>query len=114
MTTLTVDRRRTPKHGATPARLTPRGRIVFLAVTVALMFAALVIWGPRSAAVPIGTKPEPTRMVALQPGESLWDVAKQVAPHTDPRVTIERILSINALPDAGDLQIGQLLTVPLR
>jgi hypothetical protein len=114
MSTLTAEPLRTRKPRRTPARLTPRGRMVFLAVTVAVMFAALVMWGPRSAAVPIGTRLEPTRVVTVQAGESLWDIARQVAPHTDPRVTIERIVSINALPDAGDLRIGQSLTVPVR
>jgi len=94
-----------------PLRLTRRGRLLaVLALTVALF--TLVSLGRvvadaglqhRHAAV--------TRTWVVQPGQSLWTIASAVAPGTDPRDTVARIVELNHLPGAG-VTVGQALQVP--
>lgn len=96
---------------ASGARLTRRGRLVALAVLVALLFAAFSFGRSGSQAA---TSPEPRPAVVqttVQPGESLWTVAKRVAPESDPRQTVEQLRRMNDLRGSG-LQAGQQLLLP--
>ena len=52
-----------------------------------------------------------TRTVTVHPGETLWQIALQVAPKDDPRDTIDRIRDLNSL-DTTVVQAGQRLIVP--
>ncbi|MFL6288907.1 MAG: LysM peptidoglycan-binding domain-containing protein [Actinomycetes bacterium] len=47
----------------------------------------------------------------VQPGETLWSIAEKVAPNTDPRETVARIVAMNDLPDAA-VAVGQEIYVP--
>ncbi|MFZ2014906.1 MAG: LysM peptidoglycan-binding domain-containing protein, partial [Nocardioides sp.] len=59
-----------------------------------------------------GDQPEPTRVVTVQPGQTLWDVASAVTPSGgDVRSTMSHLEAINHLDSAG-LQVGQHLRVP--
>lgn len=44
-------------------------------------------------------------------GETLWSIARQVAPGQDPRRTVEILRQVNGLRSAV-LQVGQRLTIP--
>jgi nucleoid-associated protein YgaU len=72
---------------ASPVRLTRRGRRL------------------------LRTTSSATASVIVQPGDTLWSVAKSVAPQDDPRATIERIATLNNL-DTRVLSPGQTLVVP--
>jgi len=50
--------------------------------------------------------------VVVAPGQTLWDIANEVAPDEDPRIVISEILDLNALTDAGSIRVGQPLYVP--
>ena len=52
-----------------------------------------------------------TQFVTVQPGQTLWQIAKQVAPGDDPRDTVDRIRSLNGL-DTTTVLPGQRLVVP--
>ena len=43
---------------------------------IVLAMAALTFVAARSAAVPVGTKLEPTHQVVVQPGQTLWEIAE--------------------------------------
>jgi Tfp pilus assembly protein FimV len=47
--------------------------------------------------------------VVVQPGDTLWTIAAEVAPDVDVRVTVDRLVERN-----GDtaLQVGQVLEIP--
>jgi nucleoid-associated protein YgaU len=45
------------------------------------------------------------------PGETLWGIARQVAPQEDPRDVVARIVEFNALQSAS-VQAGQRLALP--
>lgn len=101
--------------GQPGVRLTRRGRIV-VGVLVSVPFAAILMVmgslsadagtaGPASGAGPV------TGIVVVQPGESLWQIARQVAPQADPRATLTAIRELNGL--GSDVVVpGQALVVP--
>jgi len=55
-------------------------------------------------------QPEPTRVVTVQPGQTLWDIASGVS-RGDVRSTMAHLEAINHL-DSTTLQVGQHLRVP--
>jgi len=93
-------------------QLTRRGRVV-VGVLVSLPFAALVVVnGSVAADAGTGTAgATATGVVVVQPGESLWQIASQVAPHADPRATLELIREVNGL-GTDTVVPGQSLIVP--
>jgi len=102
-------------HAATPVspiRLTRRGQLVALMLLAAMAFAVLTLVGPDSSAVPSNARLEQVRTVQVQPGQTLWDIARQVAPDQDPRAVVDAIVDLNALTDPGSLQVGQRLGIP--
>lgn len=105
-----------PTAPSTPrrARLTPRGRFV---VGVVVMVAALALVGllasrPTGVA---GGRPEPAarQTIVVQPGQTLWSIAKDLAPGRDARETVYEIRQINGL-DSAVVRSGQILVLPAR
>lgn len=99
-------RRRRPVH------LTGRGRFLVLLTLVALLLGAFL--SGRSASHASGSpEPQPTlTQVTVQPGDTLWSIARHVAPRRDPREVVEHLQRLNGLPGGG-LQAGQQLLLPL-
>jgi nucleoid-associated protein YgaU len=91
-------------------RLTRRGRCVAVFVITLLALATFSIGRTAVGASPSSAGPALTQ-VTVQPGDTLWAIAKRVAPGDDPRDTIHRILEINGLHDSA-VQAGQRLGVP--
>jgi len=91
-------------------RLTLRGRVVLLAVLVVLLFAALSSLRTVTQAGTSNTGPA-TRTITVHVGQTLWQIAEQVAPRDDPRDVVDRIRELNALNTAV-VQAGQRLIVP--
>jgi hypothetical protein len=98
-----------------PLRLTRRGRIV-VAVMAALLVAglSLAVAGAAQAtshsASQRGTGSDLVRVV-VRPGQSLWSVAENADPNSDPRLVIQQIAQLNALT-SDTLIPGQRLWVP--
>ena len=93
-------------------RLTRRGRLVVVALFLATLFAGGVLFGStstRATAEPGVAKDY--QYLVVQPGQTLWGIAKQVAPGDDPRATIEAIRRLNGLPDTG-VEAGQRIALP--
>jgi hypothetical protein len=95
-----------------PVRMTSRGRIVFVLalVLVAFLAVSLLRTGTQAGAGTASTG-SATRTVTVHTGETLWQIALQVAPSVDPRDTIDRIRDLNSL-DTTVVQAGQRLIVP--
>lgn len=51
--------------------------------------------------------------IVVQPGDTLWSIAKAQAPEIDPRDVIGEILELNGLSSA-QIFPGQVLSVPLK
>jgi hypothetical protein len=107
-----------PFHAVAPAQtpgvqLTRRGRLVILialvGLGVGLMLALTGVFGAATA----GSSPTrpATRTIVVQPGQTLWSIAQQVAPNADRRDTIARIVELNALPNSS-VSAGARIAVP--
>ena len=99
---------RPPRGGV---RLTRRGRLVLLALLLALtgLVGVLLAASTGEAASPAG--PAPT--VVVQPGDTLWSIAARYAPGPDPFGTIEQIRQMNRL-DGYTVHAGETLVLPSR
>ena len=101
-------------HPGTPGglRLTRRGRTVVLLLLVGLLLAAFSLGRVGSQAAPRSARhAAPLAQTVVHPGETLWAVARRVAPHADPRNTVLRLQQVNHL-DGGAVRAGQLLLLP--
>jgi LysM domain len=63
---------------------------------------------PTSAAAP-GAAGVAAPTVVVQPGDTLWSIAAEVAPGTDVRVTVDRLVALNG---SSPIVAGQELVVP--
>lgn len=92
-------------------RLTRRGRLVLFLALVAVAVAVFTfLAGPAESTGT--THHPPVDTVVVEPGQTLWGIASDVAPNEDPRIVIHEILDLNALTDAGSIRAGQPLYVP--
>lgn len=97
-------------------RLTRRGRIVFgmfgTLVVAALLALAAALGAPQAqASAEAGG--EEFGYVVIAPDSSLWNVAAELDPSSDPRDLISEIVRLNQLEGSG-VQAGQPVAVPLR
>ncbi|MCU1624445.1 MAG: LysM peptidoglycan-binding protein [Frankiales bacterium] len=92
--------------------LTRRGRLVIVALLAMLLFLAFLVGrtGVSSASTD-SAAPVAYTQTTVQPGETLWAVAKRVAPHHDPRALVDEIRDLNHLASGG-LRVGQQLLLP--
>lgn len=108
----------TPAEGRTLAdrlglaglRLTRRGRVVLVLLAM-LLLAPMVTWGATAVASSPG-EPTEVRVHAVQPGETLWGFAQEVArPGEDVRHAVGRLQELNEM-STGTLRVGELLLLP--
>jgi Tfp pilus assembly protein FimV len=107
-TPFTGPARRAPR-AARPVRLTRRGRALLLLVLVTLLLGAFSLGRTSADAGGGATAPRPTTVV--QPGDTLWSIARRVAPGADPRVTVDRLARLNDL-GGRPIVAGQRLVLP--
>lgn len=109
MSTMTIHPTATFTQG--PVRLTRRGRLVVLLAALGLVLAVAFVLASGSAATRDAGTPEPTRVVMVGTGDTLWDIASGLAVDGDVRSMMEEIERLNAL-ESGMLVVGQELRVP--
>jgi LysM repeat protein len=80
---------------------------------VAGIVAALVVGGGAAFAARDAGAPVHFRTVTVEPGQSLWSVAEEVAPQADPRDVVDSIVRLNAL-DSVTVDPGQELAIPAQ
>lgn len=98
-------------------RLTSRGRLLLLLALVGVLFAAFSFGRANTGAAQAATATETSRVLPLeqtvvQPGESLWTVARRIAPDNDPRTVIAQIRKLNDMT-TSQLRVGQQLLLPV-
>lgn len=93
-------------------RLTRRGRVVVVMLTLAVVLAVGFALASRSVATDHPGRPQQVRMVTVAPGETLWDIAADAAGAGDVRTMVQRIEQLNAL-DSGLVSAGQRIAVPV-
>jgi len=108
----------TPAEGRTLAdrlglaglRLTRRGRVVLVLLAM-LLLTPMVTWGATAVASSPG-EPTEVRVHAVQPGETLWGFAQEVArPGEDVRHAVSRLQELNEM-STGSVRVGELLLLP--
>jgi LysM repeat protein len=105
------------RDAATPPapRLTRRGRVV-VAVMATLVAGGLCVAGATAAQATSGATPArgaagAAEQVVVQPGDTLWSIAKSADPRADTQTIVQQMLQVNRL--AGpDIAPGQHLWVP--
>ncbi|MEY2798033.1 MAG: Cell division suppressor protein YneA [Actinomycetota bacterium] len=98
-------------------RLTTRGRLLLcasgLVVALSLISANTALGSNQSGAVPGGSAGYES--IRVLPGESLWSIARQVAPDFGASTgdIVAMIIEINNLP-SSELESGAELLIPIR
>lgn len=110
--------RRGPARAARPTlRLTRRGRLLLIGLPVLLGAVAvlagvlLLVLSPQAQAGDAAPSGAQTRVVVVSPGDTLWSLAQEADPESDPRAAVERIVDLNDLQDSA-VRPGQRLVVP--
>jgi nucleoid-associated protein YgaU len=94
-------------HGS---RLTRRGRLVVSMIWLVLAVAAVGA-GVRAQG---GADPRPSGVtVEVRPGDTLWQLAAEIAPDADVRDTVAAIVEINELASGADIRPGDTLWLPV-
>lgn len=92
-------------------RLTRRGRGAVLLLLVGLLLAAFSLGRVGSSASTSRPLRPALEQTTVHAGDSLWSVARRVAPSADPRMVVLQLRRLNHLP-GGELQVGQQLVLP--
>jgi hypothetical protein len=97
----------------TRLRITRRGRLVLTALvaTPLVLGAGLVALNGGAAVASKDASGTAFEYVTVSSGQSLWDLAEEIAPSADPRDVIASVVDLNRLP-TSDVAAGQQLAVP--
>lgn len=104
----TTSRRARPNRR--PVRLTRRGRLTLTLLTVALTAGVATATGQGAVATD-ESRDAGTAVHVVRPGETLWSIARRVAPEADTRQTVGRIMDLNGMASAS-VAAGRALVVP--
>jgi LysM repeat protein len=94
-------------------RITARGRAVLLTLLAMPLVAAALLLGIGAAAASGSSSSTPLTKVTVVGGETLWGLAHEIAPNSDPRDVIANIMAVNQLKSA-DIQPGERLSIPAQ
>ena len=92
-------------------RLTRRGRAVARTLAIVLVVALFLLVAPGLARGVGPDRPAPRVTYVVQPGDTLWSIARRVAPGQDPRPVVDGLIEANDV--RGGLQTGQELSIPI-
>jgi hypothetical protein len=94
-------------------RMTKRGRAVLLSVVATPIVIAALAFGISAGGATATSSSTPLAKITVVGGETLWSVAKQISPNSDPRDVIAEIISVNRLKSA-DIYPGEQLSIPAQ
>jgi hypothetical protein len=92
-------------------RLTRRGRALARTFAIVLVVAVFMLVAPGLAKGDGPDRPAPRVTYVVEPGDTLWSIARRVAPGRDPRPVVDGLIEANNL--RGGLQAGQELSIPV-
>ena len=98
---------------ATHLKLTRRGRIVLAALAAAPLVTGLAVGalGGEGAVASSTAATTEFTTVTVDGGDTLWQLAAELAPAADPRDVISDIVRLNGL-STSEVQPGQQLAIP--
>ncbi|CAN5399398.1 hypothetical protein BH09ACT10_BH09ACT10_06770 [soil metagenome] len=94
-------------------RLTRRGRLALFLVAATVVLTGAIAFGSSVTATGESGDPVSTTTTVVQPGQTLWQLAKKANPGGDIRQTVDDLMELNALPNASALQIGDEIALPV-
>ena len=103
-------------HPSAPLRLTRRGRVVITCLTALVLLLGFWMGARHGARATSGGGPEPVaarESVVVGSHDTLWDIAVRARPGVDPRITVQRMIDLNALSSAV-VNPGQRVYIPSR
>ena len=103
--------RRTPTRSR--LRMTRRGRALLLVIASAPVVVLALFFGINAGGATATTSSTPLQTITMPAGESLWQVATEIAPKADPRNFIADVVSVNQLASTN-VQPGQALQIPAK
>jgi hypothetical protein len=108
-----VDRPKAPpcRQSASQVRLTRRGRLALVLVVLALSYVVMTMLSAPAASTG-HVHHAPAHTVVVEPGQTLWDIARAAEPREDPRRVVQQIVELNSLADPGSIRPGQPLNIP--
>lgn len=92
-------------------RVTRRGRLLLLTLLVGLLVTAFSLGRVGSQAATTARVTPVLQQTTVHAGETLWAVARRIAPDNDPREVVQQLRSLNHLERAS-LEVGQQLLLP--
>ena len=101
------------RRPAAPLRLTERGRRVVagLSMAIGLSIASVTVVTVQLGGADGGLQLAGSSTVVVRAGDTLWSIARAVAPEEDPRLVVDAIVDLNGL-DGVDLLPGAELQLP--
>jgi len=101
------------RQAPAPLRLTERGRRVVagLSIAIGLSIAAGTVVTIELGSADGGLQLAGASTVVVEPGDTLWSIARSVAPDEDTRAVVDAIVELNGL-DSVDLLPGAELQLP--
>jgi LysM repeat protein len=94
-------------------RMTKRGRAVLLTIVATPLVAAALAFGINAGGATATSSSSPLQKITVVNGETLWAVAKQIAPNADPRDVVADLMNVNRLGSA-DIYPGEHLSIPSK
>lgn len=92
-----------------PLKLTRRGRLLLSSLVAATLVATGLLFATPGAQA--GAEAGQATLHTVMPGESLWSIAEDLAPDTDPRISIDRLMVANDLSSAV-IEPGTQILIP--
>ena len=101
------------QHSQVKLRITARGQAVLVALVAAIAGAIAMsfLLGVTGAQASSASSTNDFTYLSVASGQSLWQLATEIAPQADPRDVIAEIVQLNALP-GSDVTAGQRLAIP--
>jgi LysM domain len=85
--------------------------ILLLVACLLLVVPSLVRGhGPWQTETRVAYTQRPTFSYTVKPGDTLWSIARRLAPGRDPRPAIDQLIAANHI--TGSLQAGQSIDLP--
>ncbi len=100
------------RRASRPLRFTRRGRLVITLVLTCLLSSGALAATRAAVSASGQAHALQTRVVTVEPGATLWDVARTTNPDEDPRAIVARIVDMNDL-GVEPVRVGQRLVVPV-
>lgn len=93
--------------------MTKRGRAVLLTLVATPVVIAALAFGINAGGAVGTSSSTPLAKITVVGGETLWAVARDIAPTADPRDVIADIMSVNRL-NSADIYPGERLSIPAK